>query len=153
MPEKSEVFSASDCSQLRTEQHRFSSGAKISIIALVDRRIPGFWGFQKHGFNIQAVKAWREQEHDAGRPSGLEDFSRAHGLCSKCHANGNLVSGVRWVDATGLEVIASLGTDEQPISISQLVRIHNLNSFRWDYLYEPCPACHGTGKLPPMTRH
>ena len=113
----------------------------------VQRRIPGFWNFRKHGFTIQTVRDWRERQHDAGSPSTLEDFSKAHGLCSDCRANGNFVVGVRWTDMSGVEQTASLGTHEEPISISQLVQFHNLNAFPWNYLCEPCTACHGTGKL------
>lgn len=42
------------------------------------------------------VKHWREQEHTAGRPSGLEDFYHAHGLCWVCRATGISASPVDW---------------------------------------------------------
>jgi len=125
----------------------------VSIIAPVNRGIPRFWGLQKHSYSIQAVKDWREREFNVGRPSGLEDFSKAHGLCSACRANGNFIVGVHWADESGVEKTASLGTDEEPASISELVQIHNLNAFRWDYVYETCTACHGTGKVPAETGH
>jgi hypothetical protein len=113
----------------------------------MNRRVPGFWGFRKHGYSIQAVKDWRERECNAGRPSGLEDFSKAYGLCNACRANGNFIIGVHWADESGVEKTASLGSDQQPVSISQLVQTHNLNAFRWDYLYETCSTCRGIGKL------
>ncbi|HEX4921662.1 MAG TPA: multiheme c-type cytochrome [Candidatus Bathyarchaeia archaeon] len=46
------------------------------------------------GYSLQAIKEWREREHQAGRPSGLEDFYRAHGLCYSCRATGVAVSPV-----------------------------------------------------------
>lgn len=39
-------------------------------------------------FSVQEVKDWREQEQNAGRPSGLEDFYRLHGLCWPCRSRG-----------------------------------------------------------------
>lgn len=44
--------------------------------------------------SIEEVKHWREQEHNAGRPSGLDDFFRKHGLCLACKATGISVSPV-----------------------------------------------------------
>jgi len=40
------------------------------------------------GFFIQEVKSWREQEHRAGRPSGLKDFYEVHHLCWACKSTG-----------------------------------------------------------------
>jgi hypothetical protein len=37
---------------------------------------------------IFEIKRWREQEHEAGRPSGLEDYFRARGLCFVCQSSG-----------------------------------------------------------------
>jgi hypothetical protein len=34
------------------------------------------------------IKQWREQEHNAGRSSSLEDWFRAQGLCFACKAGG-----------------------------------------------------------------
>jgi hypothetical protein len=39
-------------------------------------------------FSVQEVKDWREQELNAGRPSGLEDFYLLHGLCWPCRSRG-----------------------------------------------------------------
>ena len=103
---------------------------------------------RKHGVTTQFVKQWREQQHDAGHPSGLENFYRAHGFCWTCRAEGKLLTGVRWRDSNGIEQTASLGTDEQPIGIADLVRMHNLDERSWDYLWEQCDACRGTGKVP-----
>jgi hypothetical protein len=35
----------------------------------------------KQGFSLNAIKDWRTKEYDAGRPSGLQDFYRAHRIC------------------------------------------------------------------------
>lgn len=49
-----------------------------------------------HGYSLPAVKQWRQQEANAGRPSGLEDFVRAHGLCVECRGRGiKLVTDTR----------------------------------------------------------
>jgi hypothetical protein len=39
-------------------------------------------------FGGQQIKRWREEEHNAGRPSGLGDFYRAHHLCFACKSTG-----------------------------------------------------------------
>lgn len=48
------------------------------------------------GFTIQEVKSWREGELAAGRPSGLEDFYRAHDLCFACRSKGIRLSPIDW---------------------------------------------------------
>jgi len=47
-------------------------------------------------FSITEIKSWRHQEQNAGRPSGIEDFYRAHSLCSACKTRGIAVSPVGW---------------------------------------------------------
>ena len=42
------------------------------------------------------IKRWRENEHAAGRPSSLEDYFRAHGLCFVCEATGMDPRPVGW---------------------------------------------------------
>lgn len=101
----------------------------------------------KDGHSIQTVKEWRTREHQAGRPSGFDDFLRAHGLCVECGGHGQLVTGVRWRDEHGIE-----RSEEGPIAV--LVNQHKLDSQstwltdkrRWDCLYKSCGACAGTGK-------
>ena len=103
----------------------------------------------KHGHSIQTVKQWRTREHEAGRPSGFNDFLRAHGLCVECGGHGYLVIGVRWRDEHGIERSA-----KGPIA--DLIEGHNLRKPHdtairevletWDYLYERCESCNGTGK-------
>ena len=39
-------------------------------------------------FSVQEVQDWRQKELVAGKPSGLEDFYRAHGLCWPCRSRG-----------------------------------------------------------------
>ncbi len=53
-------------------------------------------------YSIDEVKRWRELEHSAGRPSGLEDFYRSHNLCWECKATGVTVSPVDWDGDTGM---------------------------------------------------
>ena len=62
----------------------------------------------EQGYSIQAVKEWREREHDAGRPSGLGDFYRAHCLCFACRASGISVSPVGWDGDVPLFAICDL---------------------------------------------
>jgi len=46
------------------------------------------------GFTILGIKEWRERESSAGRPAGLDDFFRQHGLCLDCQATGVVI--VAW---------------------------------------------------------
>ena len=39
-------------------------------------------------FKGQEIKLWRTKELEAGRPSGLDDFYRAHHLCWACKSTG-----------------------------------------------------------------
>jgi hypothetical protein len=47
----------------------------------------------KQGFSINAIKAWRAKECDAGRPSSLEDFYKAHSICRDCRYVGVQITG------------------------------------------------------------
>ena len=105
-------------------------------------------GLSKHGFGVEAVKAWREREHDAGRPSGLEDFYRAHALCAECGGSGRKISGARWRDPSGVQHTALLGT-EDVATIGDLFDRHLRGVGEWEYVYERCAACGGTGKTKP----
>jgi hypothetical protein len=105
----------------------------------------------KRGYSLQAVKEWRTREYEAGRPSGLDDFFRAHGLCVECGGSGRLVVGVQWHDANGIERM-----ERGPVAA--LVQRHNLqkphetaqrDKLDWDYLYETCTVCKGTGEQTP----
>lgn len=42
------------------------------------------------------IKTWRDIEILAGRPSGLLDYYRAHGLCIACQASGKRSTPVDW---------------------------------------------------------
>lgn len=67
-----------------------------------------------------AIKAWRTGELDAGRPSSLEDYFRAHGFCAGCHGTGIARNG----DGNGFKAVG------------------------WDgkvQLFEKCGMCGGTG--------
>jgi len=83
---------------------------------------------EDHGFNLVKIKEWRRAEADAGRPSGLDDFYAAHGLCKDCGSYGARMIG--WSKPTNeiyTNAAEELGVDQLP-------------------LYETCPTCNGTGK-------
>ena len=62
------------------------------------------WAF----YSIQKVREWREKEHNSGRPSSLEDFYRAHGLCFACRATGVGVSPVGFDGETPLFAVCQV---------------------------------------------
>jgi hypothetical protein len=64
------------------------------------------------------IKRWRTEEHKAGRPSGLEDFFRAHGLCFACKTTGTRLSPVGWDGETPLYEQCPVcgGTGTLPVS-------------------------------------
>jgi hypothetical protein len=73
--------------------------------------------------SLQEIKEWRTRETVAGRPSSYQDFCRAHGLCVIC-----LGEGITHNDkGVGFKVVGMDGTTQ---------------------LFEQCPVCGGTGKLP-----
>ncbi len=102
----------------------------------------------RRGFSIGAVKQWREREHESGRPSGLDDFYRAHQICVECGGHGSFVTGVRWRDTDGIQ-----RTERGPVAL--LVQRHGLDDptnwlsdvLKWDYLNETCGFCGGSGRL------
>lgn len=47
-------------------------------------------------YTLEKVKEWREKEDAEGRPSSLEAFYLAHGLCWACHATGIALAPVDW---------------------------------------------------------
>jgi len=106
-------------------------------------------GLARHGFTLQGIKEWRKKEYDAGRPSGIDDFFRAHGLCVKCRGERTLVVGIRRRDADGVER-AEKGPSMGLVEKYSLENPTNwLNETRkWDYLYETCHVCGGNGKYP-----
>ena len=71
---------------------------------------------------LAEIKEWRTKEFDAGRPSSIADFCRAHGFCPDCHA-------------TGLARNAN-GRGHRAVALDGETR-----------LYEVCEVCAGTGKL------
>src|SRR6266849_3384281 len=99
--------------------------------------------WMRHGYSIQTVKAWRAQELEAGKPSGLDDFYQAHGLCIECRGNGDKLLGCRWRDAKGKEHKRMLRAG---VTVATLHERHLKNAKEWDYLLETCDACAGTGK-------
>lgn len=101
-------------------------------------------GLRRHGYGFENVKWWREREHKAGRPSGLEDYYRANQICVPCRGLGKLVIGVRWRDENGVER-SEIG------SVAALIERYGLDSpknwlsdaYKWNYLYETCGSCKG----------
>ena len=108
-------------------------------------RLP-FVGLKERGCSIQTVKEWREREDDAGRPSGFDDFLRAHGFCPECRGHGKKISGIRWRDVSGIEQSSLLGTEAVPVAIADLVERHK-DAVEWNELYETCEVCGGTGEF------
>jgi DnaJ-class molecular chaperone len=51
---------------------------------------------------LPTIKQWRQEEQDAGRPSGLHDFFRIHGLCFECKTTGLDLSPIGWDGGTSL---------------------------------------------------
>lgn len=45
--------------------------------------------FADHGYSLAAIKQWRQQQADAGRPCEVRDFMLAHDLCVPCGATGS----------------------------------------------------------------
>jgi len=105
---------------------------------------PDAEGLRRHGYGFDNVKWWREQEKEAGRASGLEDYYRAHQICVPCRGLGKLVIGVRWRDENGVE-----RSEVGPVA--SLIERYALSSpknwlsdvYKWDYLYETCGSCKG----------
>jgi hypothetical protein len=72
------------------------------------------------GNGARAIKDWRTMEFEAGRPSGLSDYGRTHGLCPGCRGIG--------------------------IALNENGNGHK--AIGWDgnvQLYDECESCGGTG--------
>lgn len=82
---------------------------------------------EDHGFSIQKIKEWRDTEHKAGRPGGLEDFYAAYGICFDCEAHGAQMIGWSAPSVAETKTSNALGVNELP-------------------LYGICPTCCGSGK-------
>jgi hypothetical protein len=74
---------------------------------------------------VPEIKAWRTQELEAGRPSGLQDYWNAHGsdYCPECHS-----VGIAMIEREGLRAFKAVGWDGEI------------------QLWEECSACSGTGR-------
>lgn len=103
------------------------------------------FGWKRHGYGLSQIKQWRTQQHDAGKPSGLDDFLMTHGLCVHCHAAGRTISGVRWRDSSNIEHSVPIveGGSETVASLSERELKDALES---DYTYAVCNFCGGSGK-------
>ncbi len=89
-------------------------------------------GLMKHGYSIEQVKQWRAEQSQAGKPSTLEDFFPAHGLCSNCHAVGKNISGVQWQDSSGAEHSIELVSRGVPVTMASLYELDMKSAVRWD---------------------
>lgn len=98
----------------------------------------------KHGLSFAQVKEWRQKEHDAGRPSSIEDFYRAHGLCVDCHSAGRFIVGLRWSDSDNIEHSMILKGSGESIGSMYLSKLKDMPE--WNYTYAECEVCNGTGK-------
>lgn len=58
--------------------------------------------FQTYQDHLPKVRKWRERELAAGRPSGLGDYFRVHGLCFACSSTGTRLEPVGWNGETPL---------------------------------------------------
>jgi hypothetical protein len=52
--------------------------------------------YQAFQRSLPEVKRWRRIEHDAGRPSSLQDYFRARGLCFACRSTGTNLTPTGW---------------------------------------------------------
>lgn len=66
--------------------------------------------------SLQEIKAWRQAQHDAGKPSSFADFFRLNNICPNCR--GRKIETVR------------IGVDAVLIPRKQ----------------EPCETCNGDGE-------
>jgi hypothetical protein len=75
---------------------------------------------------IPQVKAWREREFDAGRPSDLQDYWNSQGsdFCSKCQS-----VGIAMVESDGLTAFKAVGCEGDV------------------QFWEECSECDGTGRM------
>src|SRR6185437_15695614 len=71
--------------------------------------------------NLTAIKDWRAKAFEAGRPSGLADYYRAHGFCPSCRGMGLAVGERGGFIAIGWDGSAQL--------------------------YQKCRVCDGSGKI------
>ena len=101
-----------------------------------------------HGYGLEQLKQWRIAQEEAGKPSTLDDFIRAHGLCVHCRSVGKLISGIQWQDSSGAEHTIALLAPEVSETIASLHERELKNALRWDYTYTTCDVCSGTGKRP-----
>ena len=83
-----------------------------------------------YGSLIDAIKAWRATEHDAGRTNSLTDFYSTHGFCGTCHGHGAVCVG------------ASEPTSEREVKICEE---HGRDDLP---VYQVCPKCLGSGATP-----
>ncbi len=75
------------------------------------------------------IRAWREQEGDAGRPCELVDYYLRHGICPKCRGDGVMMIG--W----------SAPVDDAERRKARQLNLENLP------LYDVCEGCGGTGRF------
>lgn len=74
--------------------------------------------YQAYQDRLPEIKKWREREHAAGRPSGLDDYFRAYGFCFVCSSTGTRLNPVGWNGKTPLfqQCLVCGGTGKLPTS-------------------------------------
>ena len=75
------------------------SGRKYDELGYKAKRL------EDYGFSLLGIKEWRAQETAAGRPSGLDDFYRTHGICAACKCSGIQMTGWDELDQVPLWTI------------------------------------------------
>ena len=104
----------------------------------------GVSSLKKQGYRLDNVKQWRQERHDQGLPSGLNDFYEAHGFCMGCHGAGRTITGCRWRDREYYPQSVQLVEGGQH-TIASLVENEMKDAVAWDYTYAECEWCKGTG--------
>jgi DnaJ-class molecular chaperone len=77
---------------------------------------------------VTEIKEWRTTELQAGRPSSLADYCRAHGLCAHCHGTGLALNK----NGMGFKAVGWNGETQ---------------------LFEECEACGGSGQGAAKSQH
>jgi len=100
--------------------------------------------WKKHGYDFAQIKLWRQQQLNAGKPSELDDFYHAHGICLDCRGAGRSITGLRWRDADYWPHSVPL-VEGGPHTIESLLANEVKDAVAWDWSYKTCEVCRGTG--------
>jgi hypothetical protein len=97
------------------------------------------------GFAIAEIKQWRTDRHNAGKPSGFDDFLAAHGFCAYCRAAGRFITRISWRDSKGDEKFFESPIADPPVELASVPKGPWEPTSEWQYEYTPCSVCGGTG--------